>query len=174
MFRENQTTHAILFILEKMGGVCDFHKLFKILYFADQKHLVQYGRPITGDTYIAMMNGPVPSVAYDLLKSLRKTEANSPFFEVRDNIRVHKKRSPDIEELAETDMECLLASIDENKSLSFSELSEKSHGLAWTNAQGAESIMSVLDIAKEAHASPEMLEYIQLNLENENFSLPCE
>ena len=52
-------------------GVCDFHKLFKILYFAEQKHLLQYGRTITGDRYIAMKDGPVPSNIYDLLKTLR-------------------------------------------------------------------------------------------------------
>lgn len=37
------------------------HKLFKILWFADLLHLKQYGRSVTGDTYIAMNYGPVPS-----------------------------------------------------------------------------------------------------------------
>jgi len=37
----------------------DFHKIFKIIYFADRQHLADWGRPITGDTYIAMEAGPV-------------------------------------------------------------------------------------------------------------------
>jgi Protein of unknown function (DUF4065) len=41
------------------------------MYFADHKHLSRYGSAITDDTYIAMANGPVPSMAYDILKSLR-------------------------------------------------------------------------------------------------------
>ena len=46
--------NSILFVLDGLGGKCDFHKIFKILYFADQKHLTYYGVPITGDFYIAM------------------------------------------------------------------------------------------------------------------------
>ena len=44
------------------------HKLFKILWFADLLHLKQYGRSVTGDTYIAMNYGPVPSALYDMIK----------------------------------------------------------------------------------------------------------
>ncbi|WP_409530306.1 Panacea domain-containing protein [Shinella sp.] len=44
-----------------------FHAL-KTLYYADRAHLQRYGRPITGDRYIAMENGPVPSYAYNAVK----------------------------------------------------------------------------------------------------------
>jgi len=48
------TVNTLLYIIGKLGGTGDFHKVFKILYFADQKHLVRYGFAITDDRYIAM------------------------------------------------------------------------------------------------------------------------
>lgn len=46
-----------LYILGKVRS-CDMHKLYNILYFAESYHLASYGRPITGDEYIAMKFGP--------------------------------------------------------------------------------------------------------------------
>ncbi|OQY45782.1 MAG: hypothetical protein B6240_08350 [Desulfobacteraceae bacterium 4572_87] len=61
---------------DKTDKRADFHKVFKILFFADQKHLSRYGRPVVGDYYVAMRHGPVPSRIYDILKSIR---GDSPF-----------------------------------------------------------------------------------------------
>ena len=69
-FNECKTINAILYIAEKLKRK-DFHKIFKILYFSDREHLNVYGRTITGDTYIAMTDGPVPSNVYDIFKSVR-------------------------------------------------------------------------------------------------------
>jgi uncharacterized phage-associated protein len=44
------------------------YEIVKTLFLADQIHLNKYGRPITFDNYVAMRHGPVPSLAYDLLK----------------------------------------------------------------------------------------------------------
>lgn len=42
--------------------------ILKSLFLADKAHLNEYGRPVTFDNYVAMRAGPVPSLAYDLLK----------------------------------------------------------------------------------------------------------
>ena len=68
-FRQEESLQAILYILQKMGGKCDMHKCCKILYFADNAHLSQWGRSITGDMYIAMNYGAVPSRIYDLSRT---------------------------------------------------------------------------------------------------------
>ncbi len=166
---KEKAINSILFVLEKLGGIGDFHKVFKILYFADQKHLTTYGTPVTGDFYIAMKDGPVPSELYDIFKSLRGDSllSNAEFqkyFEVKSNHYIQSKEKPDIEELSESNQECLLESIDENRNLSFAELRDKSHQTAWNKAKNDE--MSVLDIAEEGGASPEILKFIQLNIEN--------
>src|SRR5258705_2140806 len=70
-FDREKAISAIKVVLKNVDGKCDFHRLFKILYFAEQKHLSKYGRPIFGDTYIAMKDGPVPSDIYDILKIIK-------------------------------------------------------------------------------------------------------
>jgi uncharacterized phage-associated protein len=45
------------------------YDLVKTLFLADRAHLNEWGRPVTYDNYSAMKHGPVPSVAYDFLKS---------------------------------------------------------------------------------------------------------
>lgn len=59
---KEKTIEALLYIVTRYGEVGRFHAL-KTLYYADRAHLQRYGRPITGDRYIAMENGPVPSYA---------------------------------------------------------------------------------------------------------------
>jgi uncharacterized phage-associated protein len=169
--------NSILFILNELGGKSDFHKIFKILYFADQKHLVTYGFPITYDFYIAMPNGPVPSKSYDMLKAIKGDSFWSNIdpnykaqFEV-EGYNVVAKQIADIEELAESDIECLVQSIAENKDLSFGQLSDKSHKLAWEKARGDETNfdnrMDTIDIAKELGIDDEMEKYISVNLETQ-------
>jgi uncharacterized phage-associated protein len=48
------------------------YDLVKTLFLADRAHLNEWGRPITYDNYSAMLHGPVPSLAYDLLKGNAK------------------------------------------------------------------------------------------------------
>jgi len=43
-------------------------KLLKLLFFADFLHFEKYGRPIIGDVYYHLPQGPVPTTSYDLFK----------------------------------------------------------------------------------------------------------
>ena len=77
----NQHSLTFRFSLEKFinalayfasQGIRDLTKLkaVKLLYLADRHHLFNYGRPITGDRYIAMDLGPVPEDALQLISRL--------------------------------------------------------------------------------------------------------
>ena len=62
---------AVLHVIraaEKRGQTVTQFEVLKTLFIADRAHLNLYGRPITYDEYVAMEDGPVPSLAYDLLK----------------------------------------------------------------------------------------------------------
>jgi hypothetical protein len=51
--------------------------ILKTIFIADRAHLNRYGRPITFDDYAAMLDGPVPSLAYDVLKEGRAALAEA-------------------------------------------------------------------------------------------------
>ena len=103
-FDKIKTLNALLYVASRVQRK-DIHKIFKIIYFADRQHLADWGRPITGDTYIAMEAGPVPSRMYDMLKIVRG-DSYLPDYE---NLGSYSKYSL----------------------LSYDEIKEKSHDIAW-------------------------------------------
>jgi len=135
-FNKTKSVNAVLYIAEKLSRK-DFHKIFKILYFADRGHLMEYGRTITGDRYIAMNDGPVPSSIYDIFKSVRgdgffKDEgAFSQYFSVTDWDVIKPQKKADISELSSTDLRFLDDYIALYGNMSWDEVREKSHDYAW-------------------------------------------
>ncbi len=172
LFKYEKAINALLYSLEKLGGVSDMHKLCKILYFADQQHLSQYGRSITGDRYIAMQFGPVPSNVDDILKALRGDSffsGASAIDSLKESMKFENRyilrgiKAPDMDELSGTDIKCLDKAIDLCKNMTFQQLTQFSHGLAWTNTQRDRAI-SVKDILREAGDDEAYVEYIADNL----------
>lgn len=166
--------NLLLYILSKLGGKADFHKIFKILYFADQKHLSRYGSSISSDQYIAMANGPVPSMAYDIFKSLRgdsllcKCKSQfSPYFDLEGEYSVRSKANAHMDYIAESERECIDESVKENKNLSFKNLTCKSHDMAWGKADKNGQI-DTLKMAMAAGAHRDMLEYVKDHIENQS------
>ncbi|AHF15384.1 hypothetical protein NIASO_09900 [Niabella soli DSM 19437] len=168
-FNREKAINAMLHICNSLGGTWDKYSLLKILYFAEQKHLAKYGRPITGDNIVAMEYGPVPSISYDEVKY---SKVNPHFFSITDNI-VTAKSIADLDLLSASDLECLNESIEENKHLSFGDLKAKSHDKAynWTIQNlGENQTIPYIEIAKAIGATNEMIEFIRLTSENFNFT----
>lgn len=67
-FDFDKTCQAVAYLLKLSGGRMNYTKLIKLLYIADRESLRENGFPITGDTPVAMKNGPVQSLTYDLIK----------------------------------------------------------------------------------------------------------
>lgn len=178
MFNTEKAIAAIKLVLSNMDTKsCDFHKLFKILYFAERKHLAQYGRAISGDKFIAMKDGPVPSNVYDVLRVLR---GDSIFHSSIDFTKYFAVKSGhyifllddnlDMDIFSESEIECLMDSIEENKNLSFGILRDKSHDFAWESANRNDD-MSIFDIAKAGGANDDLLRYISVTVENRRIDL---
>lgn len=167
-FKKDVALQAIMYILCKLGGKTDMHKLSKILYFADQQHLSLYGRSITGDCYIAMQYGPVPSRVDDMLKAVRGdsyfsgtplAEMLATYFRFLNKFTIESLQDPDLDYLSESDIECLDASIEKCKDLSFGQLTDLSHNIAWSNAP-KNGLMSVQDILREVGDEEGYVNYI--------------
>jgi uncharacterized phage-associated protein len=75
-FNEKKGVEALTYIASRWPGVTAFFAA-KTLFFAEKLHLNKYARPIVGDTFIAMPNGPVPSTLYDFIKG-QLYEAGDP------------------------------------------------------------------------------------------------
>ena len=173
-FDKEKCVSVLSYIIENLDS-SDFLRVFKVLYFAEQKHLVKFGRPIVGDNYIAMQHGPVPSNIYTELNRIEHETGDSfaHYFEVKrikEIKNVFAKIEPQLDYISESELICLNESLQQNKFLSVKELSEKSHDRAWENANENDE-MDILEIANAGGASNEMLSYISIMAENETFSL---
>lgn len=162
-----------LYILNKTGNKLNKHKLFKILYFADKDHIAKYGRTFTGEPYIAMANGPVPSRLYDYIKLVEgKNRLPIPVDfveEVKRHLAIEipywviAQSSVNMDFLSRSAIKSLDNSIDIYKNKTFGELSDLSHDGAW-KAANQNTEMSVVEIAKAAGANDEMISYIKETL----------
>lgn len=179
-FDKEKCTSVLSYITQNLENA-DYLRVFKVLYFAEQKHLARFGRPIVGDNYIAMKHGPVPSNIYNelgkiengigkMIDNLMKNNVSfSDYFEVKKNNNgksIFLKINPDLDAISESEFICLNESLKENKKLSFNDLSNKSHDKAWEKANVNDE-MDILAIAKSGGASSEMLNYITIMAENQ-------
>ena len=177
-FDKEKSASVLLYITQNLE-TADFLRVFKVLYFAEQKHLARFGRPIVGDNYLAMKHGPVPSSIYFELNNVgdsidrifKKQIYFSDFFEVKRKVikNLSAKIEPNLDYISESELTCLNESLEENKHLSFKQLSDKSHDMAWKKANENDE-MDILEIAKSGGASDDMLTYISIMAENQNFT----
>ena len=171
-------TELILFILDKTGGI-DFYHAFKILYFAEMKHLAKWGSGIVPDEFCALKYGPVPTKLYYAVKDL-----NHPQMPLSDELSdaiqfagedapnvLLPKRQANLKFLSKSEIEALEESIEENKSLTFGQLVKKSHDQAWEEANrrlnGTNGI-SPVSMAKVLNADDAILEYIEEQIQIES------
>ena len=140
-FNESKTIEALVFIATRWPGITPFF-LAKVLFFADRDHLRSYCRPVTGDVYIAMADGPVPSHVYDMVKGnldfFGDPEAVTSAVRVDRNERYprfYAEKDPNLDLLSETDVVALENSIAFCRGRSFRDLSNLTHQeLAWIEA----------------------------------------
>ena len=174
-FDKKSFIETMLYILNATKGI-DIYHVLKILYFAEQKHLVKWGSRMTADDFRAYEYGPVADQLYHAIRNSRKLDKELPemlqqvaHFAGDDAPNVLlAKREANLDFLSQSERECLDESIKENAGLTFDELKRKSHDSAWQEAyEGNDDLMSVVSIAKAAGANEAMLEYIEDQLEIE-------
>lgn len=166
---------VLLYILNATKGT-DIYHVLKILYFAEQKHLVKWGSRMTADNFRAYEYGPVADLLYHAIRNSRKLDKeltdmlqDVAYFAGDDAPNVLlAKREADLDFLSQSERECIDESIRENAGLTFDELKRKSHDSAWQEAyEGEDDLMNTISIAKAAGADEAMLEYIKEQLEIE-------
>lgn len=140
-FDQRKALHAMLFVVTHLPNPANVYNVLKCLYYADRKHLQEYGRQIYGETFYALEHGPVPSAADEIIKyangrakwDLRFPEA----FELLavNDIHVSARGPVDTELLSRSDMACLLDAARKYGRMTFGRLKKLSHqGKAFENA----------------------------------------
>ena len=139
--------------------------ILKTIYLADKDHLKRYGRQIFGDSYRAMKQGPVPSLAYDIVKAIRgdgwfvfDNPSPKTALSVPDRYTILPLRDSEVQLLSQTDIECLDYAYNQIKDLSFPQLKELSHDEAY-KAVDEDEEMTIESIIGTLVNSDEILDY---------------
>ncbi|MBR5935414.1 MAG: SocA family protein [Bacteroidaceae bacterium] len=169
---------TVLYVLGQMPQGVDYIHLFKILYFAQQKHLVTYGMPLIEDTFCARKHGPVPTLTYKVLKasesgqSFEQKEMQEYLSAVKVELidghqMVMAIQKADMDELSKSDVLVLDECINRLSNIDAFDLSDLSHDKAWLKAKrtadrtGEDAKIPMYDIADAGGATKEMLSVIR-------------
>ncbi len=172
---------VVLYILKAFPEGVDYIHLFKVMYFAQQNQLKEYGLPIVYDTFVARKHGPVPTLTYKVLRGVEgKADISSD--ELRDFAQAlvvtlsedgHQMVSAsqdavcDMDELSVADIKMLDKWIAKCKDVASFDLSDMSHDKAWKQAKnkadrtGEDVKITMYDMADALGASKDMLHVIR-------------
>jgi uncharacterized phage-associated protein len=121
---------ALLWVIQR--GEANAYNAMKVLYAADKFHLNKYGRPVTGDKYVAMQFGTVPSWVYDATKL---TKPGIGFIKNGNALELEFGRTFDPALLSESDIEALECGFSEYAGKSFESVKQLNHSeKAWLKA----------------------------------------
>lgn len=170
--------NAVAYFVKKSGNM-DKLKAAKLLYFLDKYHLINYGRPVTGDCYHSLDYGPVPSMSLDIMNDailgvpLLRPLQNKEMFESHLQVDSKKgrypkfilKREPDLEIFSESEIEALDHTLDKYGSRRGPELIDLTHKeLTWKLVKNGEIDYRLFVI--DSPNGSEMLELMELDQEN--------
>ena len=118
-------------------NVHDVWRALKLLFYAEKIHMERHGQSITGDFFVAMKQGPVPSLAYDLIKKAQgrldwegscvSSLQPERVFRTYKTVGISSTRAANLDVLSESAVDALSTSIDTYGALSDKELSDLAH-----------------------------------------------
>jgi Protein of unknown function (DUF4065) len=166
-YDQDAATAAFLYVAHRLPEA-DFHRVGKVLYFADKLHMQSFGRFITNDTYKAYQFGPLPEITYTTWNAVRyhlpQAPREAPFEVQMINGKpvIVPRAEPDLTNLSVTDRECLDESLAKHSHLRFFALSDLSHDTAWQAARGRlDWTMRLEEIVQTLPNADEVLSFLR-------------
>jgi hypothetical protein len=109
-FDIEKTIAAVAYLMQRENGKLDMFLSIKMLYLADKRSFVSWGKTITGDSFASLPKGPVLRNTCNLFKGIGTAknlkEWNSYFSETVSN-SIHLLRDVNFDKLSEREMEAL-------------------------------------------------------------------
>jgi uncharacterized phage-associated protein len=171
---------------EKLNDL-DKLKICKLLYYADKYHLLKHGKPIIGDIYYHLDNGPVPSKALDIMNGVicedrvfRGETSNKDkfkeFLRAKRRLPYHRfpvfdlVKDPNLDYLSVSEQEALRDTIKKYGKLTGGQLIDETHkDASWQKTQNTEEIDYRLFFENEKDINPAALEYLESLAEDSEF-----
>lgn len=127
---QRKSLEAVLYIAGKAGGEINIYSLLKAIFEADKIHLNKFARPVTGDAYIKMAYGTVPSTIYDFIKqnplALGSLNLEKYPFEITGH-NLKSSRPFDDKYFSKSDLKALDEGFSVYGKLDFNEVKERNH-----------------------------------------------
>jgi uncharacterized phage-associated protein len=111
-FNYKKAIQALNYLATRNGGTLNKMKAIKLVWLSDRLHLRKYGRLITGDSYYALPNGPVPSATRDVLENSQflddtASEYAADFINQIDRYTFKTLSDCNMKVFSKTDIDCL-------------------------------------------------------------------
>ncbi|MGA2436535.1 MAG: Panacea domain-containing protein [Bryobacteraceae bacterium] len=136
-FKPEKFVNAVAYLAQACPNSTKM-SICKLLYYADKKHLTEFGRPILGDHYYKLAHGPIPTRGLDMLRRRASPEENAlfeKFITVIGN-SVHPKQPANRRVFSRSDLRALDWAIQEYGRASAIALRNRTHTEApWTQTE---------------------------------------
>jgi hypothetical protein len=152
--------------MQRENGTLDMFLSLKMLYLADKKAFVRWGKTITGDSFASLPKGPVLRKTYNLFKGIGTAkdlgEWNSYVGE-RVNNSIRLLRDVNIERLSEREMEVLEQAREDVKSCAPFDVANWLHETCpeWSDPHGSSRPIDPTIILRNAGRTEDEIKMIE-------------
>lgn len=175
-YREDRATQAAARFIHRESGTINHMKLIKLLYIAERRALLRWGRPITFDWYVSMPHGPVLSFTLDKLNEPEAPGDTSYWHRYITERRNHevslkdRARVPN-DQLSPAEEQLLDEVYAEFGAMSQWELRDFSHTLPeWQDPNGSSRPIHIEDILRSEGFSEDDVREVMESLKAEKFA----
>jgi hypothetical protein len=141
VFDIRKAISATAYVCQLNGGKLDVLKAIKTIYLAERRALLEWHRPITGDSFFSMDNGPIVSRIYDLICARiggPEMDAWKTVFCPRSGDVIELKKLPDFKPLSRREKAALEDANARLRHLSIGQVIDLVHALPeWQNPNGS-------------------------------------
>ena len=175
VFNERKTTQVAASFIKLSGGRLNYMKLIKLMYLADRQALLNWGRPITYDSYFSLKHGPILSTTLDLITEGKQPNSDHIWFKYVSKpdgyeVTLHENCCPD--DLSKAEERLISQIFLEYGHFDQWELVEHLHSVLpeWKNPGRSSIPISYRDILSAGGKSEGEINYVEEEIDNVCFA----